>query len=157
MQFTKLQQDAINMIKKWFKSASKQYFVLSGFAGTGKTTLIKYAVNELDISFQDISFVAYTGKAALALTRKGTPATTIHKLIYETQETIVPILDKYGNPVLDKHGNPKTKKVLKYKKKIFLDLNIKLIVVDEYSMVSQDIWKDLLSFGVPILVTGDPG
>ena len=33
----------------------------------------------------------------------------------------------------------------------------KLIVVDEASMVGQDIASDLLSFGIPLLAVGDPG
>ena len=32
-----------------------------------------------------------------------------------------------------------------------------LIVVDEASMVTKDIWNDLLSYGVPVLAVGDHG
>ena len=37
-----------------------------------------------------------------------------------------------------------------------LSPKIKIIVVDEGSMVSDDILKDLLSFGLPVLILGDP-
>ena len=33
-----------------------------------------------------VLFAAYTGKAALVMTRKGTPASTIHSLIYRVSE-----------------------------------------------------------------------
>ena len=52
---------------------------LGGYAGTGKTTLIKY----LTKFYPNFGICAYTGKAANVLRKKGMAATTIHSRIYE--------------------------------------------------------------------------
>lgn len=134
----KPQQDAVQMITEWFKKANKQPFVLAGLAGTGKTTIVKYFMDKLNLHPDDVAFVAYTGKAALVLTSMGTPARTIHKLIYQAEE------------------HPITKEVI-FKKITKLDKPLKLIVVDEASMVDETIQSDLESFNVPIIYIGDHG
>jgi exodeoxyribonuclease-5 len=132
------QQDAVNMIEQWFKKGNKEPFVLSGLAGTGKTTIVKYFMDKLNLHPDDVAFVAYTGKAALVLTSMGTPARTIHKLIYKAVE------------------NPKTHEV-KFVKQTKLDTPLRLIVVDEASMIDEVIQADLESFHVPIIYIGDHG
>ena len=138
IQLEKPQQDAVEMIQEWYKKANKQPFVLAGLAGTGKTTIVRYFMDKLNLHPDDVAFVAFTGKAALVLTSMGTPATTIHKLIYKAKE------------------DPKTKK-LYFERATKLDKNLSLIVVDEASMVSEVIQKDLESFGIPIIYIGDHG
>ena len=89
------QTRAIAAIKDWFKSRTKeqQVFRLFGYAGTGKSTVLKFALAELGLdphkSSRDggdcvpgVVTATFTGKAALVLRRKGTPARTIHSLIY---------------------------------------------------------------------------
>ena len=132
------QAQAVTEITDWYKKKSSKYFVLAGLAGTGKTTIVKYFMDKLNLHPDDVAFVAYTGKAALVLTSMGTPAVTIHKLIYKAVE------------------DPITKEV-KFIKNDKLDKPIKLIVVDEASMVSEDIQSDLESFKVPIIYIGDHG
>jgi ATP-dependent exoDNAse (exonuclease V) alpha subunit len=131
------QADAVQMIQEWYKKANKEPFVLAGLAGTGKTTIVRYFMDKLNLHPDDVAFVAFTGKAALVLTSMGTPATTIHKLIYKAEE--------------DKDGN------ITFKKSTKLDKPLRLIVVDEASMVSDEIQKDLESFNVPIIYIGDHG
>ena len=112
---------------------------LGGYAGTGKTTIISHIMKILP----NWKVCAYTGKAASVLRKKGVPATTIHKLIY------VPDIDEHGKIRLDAWGNP-----------VFIlspHLDADGIIVDEASMVSQELYKDLLSFGVPVLFVGDHG
>ena len=38
---------ACKLIEDWFLHSTRQAFVLAGYAGTGKTTLLKYAVTEV--------------------------------------------------------------------------------------------------------------
>lgn len=132
------QQDAVKMIEAWYKKGNKEPFVLAGLAGTGKTTIVRYFMDKLNVHPDDVAFVAFTGKAALVLTSMGTPATTIHKLIYKVVE------------------DPKTKEI-SFVKSDKLDKPLKLIVVDEASMVDDAIQKDLESFKVPIIYIGDHG
>ncbi len=89
------QADAIRAIVDWFQNRThqQQVFRLFGYAGSGKSTVITYAIqaigidvaagdDEEDAARRRILFAAFTGKAALVMTRKGTPASTIHSLIY---------------------------------------------------------------------------
>jgi exodeoxyribonuclease-5 len=137
VQLETTQAEAVRLIEEWYKKKGKQNFVLAGLAGTGKTTIVKYFMDKLKIHPDDVAFVAFTGKAALVLTSMGTPATTIHKLIYKIEE--------------DKDGK------LLFSKNTQIHPNIKLIVVDEASMVSDEIQRDLESFKVPIVYIGDHG
>ena len=87
------QAAAIAAIRDWFetRSGQQQVFRLFGYAGSGKSTVLKFALDELGLSPQrgakdgacvpGVVTATFTGKAALVLSRKGTPARTIHSLI----------------------------------------------------------------------------
>ena len=67
------QRKAIKSINVWFHQTSKQVFYLAGYAGTGKSTLIHYIVDELGLEYDfqgDVMYGAYTGKAALNMIKK---------------------------------------------------------------------------------------
>ncbi|MBN9020516.1 MAG: AAA family ATPase, partial [Rhizobiales bacterium] len=94
-----LQARAIAAIREWFRNrtSEQQVFRLFGYAGTGKSTVLKFALAELGldphVSDRDggscvpgVVTATFTGKAALVLKRKGTPARTIHSLIYSVIE-----------------------------------------------------------------------
>lgn len=148
----KQQEEGLKAGRKWFKKGMKQCFEISGGAGTGKTTLVKYIIQELGLTNDNVAFVAFIGKAALALTRKGTPATTIHHLIYDIIEK--PKKDENGN-VLRDSTTGRMLTTTTFVKKDRLPPYIKLLVCDEGAMVSEAIAKDLLSFGLPMIVLGD--
>ena len=141
------QQDAEELIKEWFLHLDTQIFVLCGYAGTGKTFLIDHAVKSLGlVAGKSAVFVAPTGKAASVLLRSGTPAGTVHSLIYTREEDIE----------VDENGEVISERFLRFVKKESIDSSIQLIVVDETSMVSDEVLRDLLSFGVKCLFSGDP-
>lgn len=135
------QLQASDLIQAWFSAKSDVRFVLAGLAGTGKTTIINYIIQELDLRPHNIAFCAYTGKAAMVMRQKGCPASTIHSLIYD------PVVEK------DEDGN----ETLTFVRKSSLDKNIRLIVVDEASMVAKEMQEDLETYGIPILYAGDHG
>ena len=106
-------------------------------AGTGKSTLIKYIIAALNIDPEEVCYVAYTGKATQVLKKKGCENTsTVHQLLY------------YAN--LMPNGS------YKFTPKTILDQNFKIIVVDEISMLPNDMWLRLLSHKIHILALGDP-
>jgi exodeoxyribonuclease-5 len=110
---------------------------LGGLAGTGKTTVIKEIVRELDDRGLDAEVSAFTGKACSVLRKKRvTGAKTLHSLMYicETDE--------------------KTHQVV-YTRKHSLDCDF--IIIDEASMVSRELYEDLLSFHKPVIFVGDYG
>jgi ATP-dependent exoDNAse (exonuclease V) alpha subunit len=129
------QAAALDKVGKWLKSDSQQVFRLFGYAGTGKTTLAKHLAASMD---GDTAFAAFSGKAASVMRANGCDgASTIHSLIYSAA------LNDAGEPIftLDPFDGA---------------ADADLIVIDECSMIDADMARDLLSFGKPILVLGDP-
>ena len=143
------QERAKAAVVKWYNEEkdNKLCFVLSGYAGTGKTFLINYIINKvLKLEDSEVAFIAPTGKAACVLTQRGASnAKTIHSLIYNRVEV------EY---TFESNG-----KIIKAQRFDFVKKPsigpFKLIVLDEVSMVTQDILEDLISFGIPILASGD--
>jgi exodeoxyribonuclease-5 len=128
-----------NVIKKIVKDIDNKSFVtLGGYAGTGKSTIIR-VISEV-LSKKGLFFFpcAYTGKAANVLRKKGINASTIHSCIYKAYkdssgETFWNLIDKNGLTGVDG------------------------FIVDESSMVSKEIHDDLRSFDLPIIYVGDHG
>lgn len=110
-----------------------QVQTLGGYAGTGKTTVIK----ELSAKLPEYEVCAYTGKAADVLRRKGIRAATIHSMIY------YPVKDEDGDVVFEL-----------VPKELFAPSGL---IVDEASMVGRGIYDDLMTLDVPIVFVGDHG
>lgn len=148
IRLTEEQQEAENKIKDWFYNGTRQVFVLTGYAGTGKTTLLKHIVHDaLNLVDGDsAAFVTPTGKAATVLIKKGISATTVHRLIYQS------IVEQHDVLI---NGKKVTVERLSFKRRESIDKSIKLIVLDEASMVSDDMLFDVLNFGVKVLLCGD--
>lgn len=103
-------------------------------AGTGKSTLIRFIIDALDL--QNVCYIAYTGKAAQVLRSKGCAnAMTAHRLLYQS------VRKKNGTYFHKPHES-----IYPYD----------LIVVDEISMLPRPMWELLLSHNRPIIALGDP-
>lgn len=142
---------AIYDLENWWHRSSKQTFEISGPAGTGKTTLIRYFIERLGLKYDNVLFVAFMGKAASQMARNGLPAKTIHSAIYEYKEKIA--RDENDKIILKSNGKPKL--VSYFALKDHISKKIKLIVVDEASMVDEKMALDLLSFKIPLIALGD--
>ena len=141
------QAEAAELIEEWYLHWNTQIFVLCGYAGTGKTFLVDYIVRQLGlVPGKSAVFVAPTGKAASVLIRAGVPAATVHSLIYTREEDIE----------VDENGEVISERFLRFVKRESIDSAIRLIVLDETSMVSDEVLRDLLSFGIKCLCCGDP-
>lgn len=148
--FNKQQQNAIDETIQWYKTKNKQIWEISGIAGSGKTTIVYHIIKELGLQHDEVLFMAYVGKATLALSLKGNYAQTIHSTIYDIVET--PIRDELGQFIM---SNGKLVTRPEFVKKDSLPKNIKLIVLDEGRMVGKHIAEDLVSYGIPMIVLGD--
>ena len=97
----------------------------------------------------DVLFAAFTGKAAQVLRSKGAKkASTIHSLIYRPRgEETIEDEETGKKNVLPTFSLNRQSPVSK----------ADLIIIDECSMVDEELGRDLMSFGAPILVLGDPG
>jgi ATP-dependent exoDNAse (exonuclease V) alpha subunit len=135
MRWSPQQDMALKAVKAWQSVREPQVFRLFGYAGTGKTTLAKHIADTVN---GEVVFAAYTGKAAHVMRGLGcTGARTIHSLIYRTRGE-----DENGPTFVLNDDSPAGK--------------ASLIIIDECSMIDEEIGRDLLTFGVPVLVLGDP-
>lgn len=136
-ELTDEQNGVIKGLVNWHKKQNEQKTSLVGFAGTGKTFVIGFLIKQLNIKVSQVYFAAYTGQAALVL--KGRvplyDTSTIHRLIYRVK------MEK-NKPVFELRTTLP---------------GIKLIIIDEASMISEEIFEDLMSFGIPIIFVGDAG
>ena len=70
-----------------FLSGNKNVFLLKGYAGTGKTTLLKGICNYLSSQQKDFNLFAPTGRAAMVSTSKtAIAASTIHRGVYNLKK-----------------------------------------------------------------------
>ncbi|MCB1465358.1 MAG: ATP-dependent RecD-like DNA helicase [Nitratireductor sp.] len=146
MLHTAEQERALDEINRWLKARDRQVFRLFGYAGTGKTTLARHIAEAAD---GKVLFAAFTGKAAQVLRSRGAHgATTIHSLIYRPrgEETVED----------EETGETSVSPTFSLNRRSPVS-EASLIIVDECSMVDEDLGRDLLSFGTPVLVLGDPG
>lgn len=135
IQLTKKQQEGIEIAKKRYQM-KEAYTCIAGYAGTGKSTLVKFLISELGIENKYIAYACFTGKAALVLQQKGQDAVTLHKLLYKSYKK--------------KDGT------FAHIPKEELDFPYKLIVIDEVSMCPKHIWEQALKHDVHIIALGDP-
>ena len=142
------QSAADKKIGDWFFKGTRQVFVLTGYAGTGKTALLKHTVlNTLGLDdLYSAAFVTPTGKAATVLIKNGVSACTVHRLIYQSQTT---------EQEVEVNGKKIKVERLVFRRRESIDKAIKLIVLDEASMVSDEVLGDILNFGVKVLLCGD--
>lgn len=142
------QKAADKKICDWFFNGTRQVFVLTGYAGTGKTALLKHTVTESLklIDGESAAFVTPTGKAATVLIKNGVSACTVHRLIYQSQTV---------EQEVEVNGKKITVERLIFRRRESIDKSIRLIILDEASMVSDDMLADILNFGVKVLLCGD--
>ncbi|MEQ1929670.1 MAG: ATP-dependent RecD-like DNA helicase [Parvularculaceae bacterium] len=131
------QQDAaLKAVDRWLQTPAQQVFRLFGYAGVGKTTLARHVAESAG---GDVAFAAFTGKAAHVMRQKGCDgASTIHALIYRPADE-----SAEGELMFTLRRDAPASKA-------------DLIIIDECSMVDAELGRDLLSFGKPVLVLGDP-
>ena len=80
-----LSNDQLGSLQKIesFLSDNTDVFILKGYAGSGKTTILKGLVEYLYLNNRNFSLMAPTGRAAKVIREKtGQEAFTIHKTIY---------------------------------------------------------------------------
>lgn len=134
MILTKKQEEGLLTSIKRYNSNCK-YTVISGYAGSGKSTLVRFIIEALDVDEDDVCYCAFTGKAAEVLRKKGNKnACTLHKLLYESI------------PKPDGGFIRKAKPSIDYK----------IIVVDEVSMAPKTLIDLLFTHNVYVICLGDP-
>lgn len=112
-----------------------KFTTIAGYAGTGKSTLVRYIIDALDIEEDRVCHCAFTGKAAEVLKKKGNKnVATLHRLLYE----------HIPRPAGGFFRKPKP----------FIDYDV--IVVDEVSMAPKSLMELLFKHQVYVICLGDP-
>lgn len=158
MVLNKGQDEAVIKGSKWLKKRLKNpndnsirgFFEISGPAGSGKTFVVNELIKRTGFEKKDFLFMAFVGKATLALRLNGINANTICSSIYDVVKSpslseTGEILMKYGRPILTN----------KFVLKDHIDENIIGFVLDECGMVNESMGKDILSFNKPVFALGD--
>lgn len=134
MILTTKQEEGLKTAVQRYKNGEK-YTVISGYAGTGKSTLVRFIIEALNVPEEDVCFATFTGKAAQVLLKKGNKnVRTLHKLLYKSfpkpDGTFVRI------PVDE--------------------IPYRIVVVDEVSMAPKTLMSLLANYDVHIICLGDP-
>lgn len=113
-------------------------YLTNNYIVTHNTTVVKFIIAALGLAPEEVAYVAFTGKAATVLAQKGCQnATTAHKLLYKAKQL------NTGKYIFEPVKSLKPE--------------LKLIVVDEVSMLPLSMWNLLLTHHIPVVALGDPG
>jgi exodeoxyribonuclease-5 len=155
------QRAALDATEQWLARGGGTPFYLAGYAGTGKTTLAR----EIGRLAGNTLFAAFTGKAADVMRRKGCAgASTIDGLIY-TPELEVSCAAVPPCAVIQTCPAVRGGQRCPHVRERFIGRTLNkqseaaaadLVVIDEVSMVGEQMGRDLLSFDTSVLVLGDP-
>ena len=137
---TPSQQQAFNKLKDFVNDSSANTFILTGYAGTGKTTLMKTLIEWINEQNKEFQLLASTGRAAKILSNKTECETkTVHSCIY-TFADFNQDIEKVVNQIDDSKGIDDTGQLLlqftsasaknsNYERKVY--------IIDEASMISD--------------------
>jgi len=143
IKLTTSQENVLKQILAFVNDSLDRVFILKGYAGTGKTTLMKFLIRALEKQGKHYRLLASTGRAAKVLANLSDShgqTSTIHSMVYafnglnkEFDEKEEPVVDKTGQLFLvfepshlNKDKEPET-----------------IYIVDEASMVSDVATKDV--------------
>jgi len=154
IEWTEQQRYALGQIIDWYGRGEKQECYLSGFAGTGKTTLAREIGRRVG---HKVIYTSVTGRACAVMARKGCdPVDTIDALVYRRhrseycakncktfcEDRCPHKRERFGS----KARNPESPIA-----------TARIVILDECSMLGSAMAKDLLSFGRKLLFLGDIG
>lgn len=134
MILTKKQEEGLKIAIKRYNDREK-YTVISGYAGSGKSTLVRFIIEAINIDEIKVCYVAYTGKAAEVLRKKGNKnVCTLHKLLY----------DHFPKPTGGFFRKPKS------------SIDYDIVIVDEVSMAPKTLMDLLFTHKCYVICLGDP-
>ena len=138
MELTLKQSQGLAIALDRYKNREK-YTVISGYAGTGKSTLVRFIIEALSglgiDEEEDVCFACFTGKACQVLLNMGNKnVSTLHRLLYES-------IPKATGGWIRKRKT---------------EIPFKIVIVDEVSMAPKQLMNILFSHDVHVICLGDP-
>lgn len=143
------QEEALELMYTWQDDKTDLFFVLSGYAGTGKTTIVKEALkrwaNRSPFGFSSVGVTAPTHKAKKVIAdATGIQSNTIQSLL-----GLSPNVELADFDINKPEFAQKKKPSIEY---------YKFLVLDEGSMINKDLWKMLKEqckrYNVKLIVMG---
>lgn len=140
MTLTEQQQQTLDAIKN-FLNSDVSVFILKGYAGTGKTTMIREIIEEVRKREKKPLLMAPTGRAARVLESKNSwEANTIHRCIYEL------------DTIETKEDSDDIRFIFPLKN-LEDETNDHICIVDESSMIgTREVQNELFEFGTGSLL-----
>ena len=166
MKLTSQQESALCAVREFINDPDTTVFILRGYAGTGKTTMIQSIIHAVEPMRPHCKLMAPTGRAAKMLKeRTGHNASTIHRAIYDLDKIEATDLDENGVPVgspiqVDEVRRTEAKEI----DRLHICFKIRtldnehapdkcLCIVDEASMIpSIKSCEEMLHFGTDVLL-----
>lgn len=142
------QEKAIDFCSDFMTNGAGRHIVVGGVAGSGKTTIIPHVIEKVGTPYSiglatgAVAVCAYTGKAVMNLKRKGiVNACTLHSFLYDTRYIV----------------DPKTndRKAVHIPRDPLCFHGIKLLIVDEASMVGKEMFDLIESLPFKTIYIGD--
>ncbi len=134
---TPSQQRAFDKILGFVNREYSKVFILKGYAGTGKTTLMKVLVEELEKQGKNFELLASTGRAAKILSNKtGHATSTVHGAIYtfnDLNQDLESLTRERETTEVDKTGQL----LLNFGLNSVDSADSKIHIIDEASMISD--------------------
>lgn len=136
---TKDQRNALEKLSAFLES-DEQVFILQGYAGSGKTTILKGLVDYLRSLKKFFEIMAPTGRAAKILRDKTGYGQTIHRTIYNFEELIT----------IEGKGGHSFHYIFPIRQN---NTDGRILIIDEASMISSvESKNELFTFGTDILL-----
>ena len=134
MILTKKQEEGLKTAVARHRAGYK-FTTIAGYAGTGKSTLVRYIIDALNVEEDRVCYCAFTGKAAEVLKKKGNKnVATLHRLLYEHIPRPAGGFFRKPKPLID----------------------YDVVVVDEVSMAPKSLIELLFKHRVYVICLGDP-
>lgn len=145
-----IEQEHITKLRCFYVDNPNHIFITGDYVPTHNTTVLNLVIEKLGLDESEYITAAYCGKAALNLQQHNLPSCTVHSLIYHT------ILEKVKSTDEEiENGEPPVKMKFHFVLKDVLPANLRLIAIDEATMINNDMRDKILSFGLPVIFIGD--
>lgn len=158
---------------------SHRVLTLGGVAGSGKSTLVGVLARAFEERRMTVAYAALTGRASSILGRKlaAAGASVTGKVRPDAKQKAAgagsSVQLELFDSALKARGGPAfcgtlhrllyravvndREELLGWRKRVALDRQYDLLVIDEASMISREVLEDLTVHGVPVLAVGDHG
>lgn len=143
IKLTTSQENVLKQILDFVNNSNDRVFILKGYAGTGKTTLMRFLIQKLEEQQKDYRLLASTGRAAKVLanlSNRNGSTSTIHSMVYSFNG-LSKVYDEKEEPVVDKDGQL----FLMFEPTKLNETEVPetIYIIDEASMVSDVITKNV--------------